>query len=431
MILINFNLKKIYFYGFFLLLSQVCFGQKKVKNDPNFLAKLMATRPEQFGEILKNPEKYRIQIVYTQIDRDEQNRPKFKQFTYRLNDKAYFYPASTVKFPACLLALEKINQLNIKGLSKESIMQTNSSLHIAKYPNQYTDATASDSMPSIEHYIKKILLVSDNDAFNRLYEWVGQEFFNKNLWLKGCPKLRIAHRLSMPLSSHENRWTNSINFLNRTPKGYDTIWQQAEMYSALDLKADTSILLGKGCIRNNTLVNEGFEFKYKNYFPIDEQQQLLRGVMFPDAVPKHQRFVLTTADYDFLYKYMSMSPLESKSPHYPDADSAGAWDSYCKFLMFGDNKKPMPKHIRIFNKVGDAYGFLIDNAYIVDFEKNIEFFLSAVIYCNSDEIFNDDKYDYDKIGFPFLANLGRLVYDFEAKRERKRQPDLSRFRFDY
>jgi hypothetical protein len=431
MILINFNLKKIYFYGFFLLLSQVCFGQKKVKNDPNFLAKLMATRPEQFGEILKNPEKYRVQIVYTQIDRDEQNRPKFKQFTYRLNDKAYFYPASTVKFPACLLALEKINQLNIKGLSKESIMQTNSSLHIAKYPNQYTDATASDSMPSIEHYIKKILLVSDNDAFNRLYEWVGQEFFNKNLWLKGCPKLRIAHRLLMPLSSHENRWTNSINFLNRTPKGYDTIWQQAEMYSALDLKADTSILLGKGYIRNNTLVNEGFEFKYKNYFPIDEQQQLLKGVMFPDAAPKHQRFALTTADYDFLYKYMSMSPLESKSPHYPDADSAGAWDSYCKFLMFGDNKKPMPKHIRIFNKVGDAYGFLIDNAYIVDFEKNIEFFLSAVIYCNSDEIFNDDKYDYDKIGFPFLANLGRLVYDFEAKRERKRQPDLSRFRFDY
>lgn len=429
--LIHFNLKKSCLYIVFLLLTQVVFGQKKVKNDPNFLAKLMATRPEQFGDILKNPQKYRVQIIYTQIDRDEKNIPKFTSFQYRLNNNEYFYPASTVKFPACLLALEKVNQLNIKGLNKSVIMQTNSTLHIPKYPPQYTDATASDSMPSIEHYIKKILLVSDNDAFNRLYEFVGQEFFNKNLWLKDCPKLRISHRLSMPMSKIENRWTNSITFLNKVKTGFDTIWQQAAMYSALDLKADTNILLGKGYMSRNTLVNQGFDFTHKNHFPLDEQQQILRGVMFPDAVPKQQRFELTTADYDFLYKYMSMSPLESKSPRYPDADSAGAWDSYCKFLMFGDQKKPMPKHIRIFNKVGDAYGFLIDNAYIVDFDKNIEFFLSAVIYCNSDEIFNDDKYDYDTVGFPFLANLGRLVYDVEVKRVRKYKPDLSRFRFDY
>lgn len=429
--LVQINLKKICCYSIFLLLSQMVFGQKKVKNAPNFLPKLMATRPEQFGDILKNPQKYRVQIIYTQIDRDEKNRPKFTIFQYRLNDKAYFYPASTVKFPACLLALEKVNQLNINGLDKSVVMQTDSSVHIPKYPPQYTDATASNTMPSIEHYIKKILLVSDNDAFNRLYEFVGQELFNKNLWLRGYPKLRISHRLSMPGSQIENRWTNRITFLNKTKTGFDTIWQQPEMYSALDLKADTNILLGKGYMSRNRLVHQGFDFTHKNYFPLDEQQLLLRGIMFPESVPKQQRFALTTADYDFLYKYMSMSPLESKNPRYPDADSAGAWDSYCKFLMFGDHKKPMPKHIRIFNKVGDAYGFLIDNAYIVDFEQNIEFFLSAVIYCNSDEIFNDDKYDYHQVGFPFLANLGRLVYDFEVKRERKRKPDLSRFRFDY
>lgn len=431
MLILKINFKKICFYGIFLLLSQAVFGQKKAKPDPNFLAKLMATRPDKFGEILKNSEKYRVQIIYTQINRDEKNRPKFTIFDYRLNEKEYFYPASTVKFPACILALEKLNQLNIRGLDKNIIMQTHHSLHIPNYPNQYIDVSASDSMPSIGHYIKKILLVSDNDAFNRLYEWVGQEFFNKNLWLKGMPKLRIAHRLSMPLSKNENRWTNGISFLRHNKTGFDTIWQQPEVYSALDLKADSSILLGKGFYSRNMLVNQGFDFTHKNYFPLDEQQQLLRGIIFPDAASKQARFDLTKEDYDFLYKYMSMSPLESKSPRYPDADSAGAWDSYCKFFMFGDNKKPMPKNIRIFNKVGDAYGFLIDNAYIVDFDKDIEFFISAVIYCNSDEIFNDDKYDYEKVGFPFLSNLGNLIYDFEIKRKRARKPDLSRFRFDY
>ena len=99
--------------------------------------------------------------------------------------------------------------------------------------------------------------------------------------------------------------------------------------------------------------------------------------------------------------------------------------------MFGDNKKPIPRSIRIFNKVGDAYGFLLDNAYIVDFEKKIEFMLSVVIYCNADGIFNDDKYDYDEVGYPFMANLGKAVYDFEVKRKRKVKPDLSKFVITY
>jgi len=74
---------------------------------------------------------------------------------------------------------------------------------------------------------------------------------------------------------------------------------------------------------------------------------------------------------------------------------------------------------------------LIDAAYLVDFEKNIEFMLSAVIYCNSDGVLNDDKYDYDSVGLPFMKNLGRLIYDHELKRPRTRQPDLSTFRLDY
>jgi hypothetical protein len=28
--------------------------------------------------------------------------------------------------------------------------------------------------------------------------------------------------------------------------------------------------------------------------------------------------------------------------------------------------------------------------------------VTAVIYCNEDGIFNDDKYDYETVGFPFM-----------------------------
>ncbi|HKP31409.1 MAG TPA: hypothetical protein VJT83_01730, partial [Chitinophagaceae bacterium] len=80
---------------------------------------------------------------------------------------------------------------------------------------------------------------------------------------------------------------------------------------------------------------------------------------------------------------------------------------------------------------GDAYGFLIDVAYIVDFSKNIEFMLSAVIYCNSDGVMNDDQYDYEKVGFPFMKNLGRMIYSHELQRKKAVIPNLSEFRMDY
>ena len=99
--------------------------------------------------------------------------------------------------------------------------------------------------------------------------------------------------------------------------------------------------------------------------------------------------------------------------------------------MYGSEKGNLPKNIRIFNKVGDAYGQLVDVSYVVDFEKNIEFMVSAAIYCNKDEILNDDKYDYNTIGLPFLKNLGRILYDFETKRKRNFQPDLFPLIFTY
>jgi hypothetical protein len=123
---------------------------------------------------------------------------------------------------------------------------------------------------------------------------------------------------------------------------------------------------------------------------------------------------------------MSMKPGESDFPQY-DSNFSGA---YSKLLMYG-GKGDMEPNIRIFNKEGDAYGFLTDVAYVVDFKNNVEFFLSASIYCNSDGIFNDDHYDYENVGLPFLRKLGRAIYDYELTRERKHIPDLSSFRFEY
>ena len=81
--------------------------------------------------------------------------------------------------------------------------------------------------------------------------------------------------------------------------------------------------------------------------------------------------------------------------------------------------------------MGWAYGFLTDVSYVIDTKNKIEYMLSATIYVNQDEILNDDKYDYETIGIPFLNELGKLVYNYDLKRIRKYQPDLSAFKINY
>lgn len=420
----------------FLLVFTPCLFLGAQTSNDSFLEDLMKKQPDKFGDILKNAADRRVQILYTQIDRDKNNKPTFTSYRFRVNADEYFYPASTVKLPASLLALEKLNQLKIKGLTRQTPMLSDSVYE--GQIKQFQDATNLENggLPTIEHYIKKILLVSDNDAHNRLYEFMGQEPFNEILAAKGFKDMRVTHRLSSAMTREQNKRSNPISFQNVQNTADDKVslqrlYYQPMLVSSKDYKSPKPIGIGKGFMRRDSLITEPFDFTYRNNYPIETQQQILKTVLFPESVPPTQRFDLTEDDYTFVRKYMSMSPLESKSPKYPDADSAGSYDSYCKFLMFGDDKKPMPQNIRIFNKVGDAYGFLIDNAYIIDFEKGVEFMLTVTIYCNSDGVFNDDKYDYDAVGYPFMANIGKAIYNYEVSRKKKRKPNLSRFKFNY
>ena len=152
-------------------------------------------------------------------------------------------------------------------------------------------------------------------------------------------------------------------------------------------------------------------------------------MIFPASVPEKQRFRLTEDDYRLLYRCMSELPVESAHPFYDRKDFPPA---YVKFLLYGaDSSARMIPSVRIFNKVGWAYGFLTDNAYIVDFDKKVEFMLSATIYVNKDDIQNDDTYEYDQVGLPFLKKLGRVIYEYELQRPRKYLPVLSRYKVDY
>lgn len=411
-----FSVHKLPLYLLLGLFSLPAFSQFQ---DDSFIEKLLKKHPERFSEILKDPKKYHIQILYTKIDRNKKNEPHFITHGYQVNSAEYFYPASTVKLPAVVLALEKLNKL---GIDKNTTMLTDSIR--PEQTSVKTDTSAENGLPSVAHYARKILLASDNDAFNRLYEFIGQEEFNETLHAKSYDNVRITHRLESSIGPENNRYTNPIRFL----KDGKVVYEQPARYSSKTYFSPTRIREGKGFYKDGILVNEPFDFTQKNFFALEEQHKLLKALFFPDHVPERERFNLTKDDYTFLYRYMSQFPVETS---FPASYTDQYYDGYVKFLIFGATKTRLPRHIRLFNKSGDAYGFLLDNAYIADFEKGIEFMLTAVIYTNEDEIFNDDKYDYDTIGLPFMANLGKTIFEYELNRKRGVRPDLERFEVQY
>jgi hypothetical protein len=408
-----------------LLLMMGVFGCFAQQPDTIFLKGLLYEHPELFSGILNHPTQNEVQILYTRIDRDKNNNPHFSTYSYRLNVRHYFYPASTVKLPTAIFALEKLNELKIKGLNRKSVMITDSSF--TGQTKVSADTSSATGLPSIENYIKKILLVSDNDAFNRLYEFVGRAEINQKLKKYHLNNTRIVGRLAIGDAGESTRHTNPINFY----QGNKLVYHKPELYDASNYPMHLeNMLQGKAYLdSSDRLVNKPLDFSEKNVYSLADQQMVLKRLMFPETFPKAQRFNLSADDYQFIYRYMSTFPTENKKPTY---NRPVYFPAYCKFLFYGgDSTAVINPDIRIFNKVGDSYGYDIDNAYIVDFKNKVEFMLSAVVQSNEDGILNDNKYEYATVCLPFLKNLGQVIYQYELKRSKKHLPHLTKFKFTY
>jgi beta-lactamase family protein len=390
-----------------------------IGQDNKFLVDLLQRQAsDSLKVILAKPDTFRYQLIYTKIDRDKNNKPVFTHYKYRVNRNEYFNPASMVKMPVAFLALAKMNHLKSQGIDKYTSMLTDSSY--ARQTAVLHDSSAETGLPSVAHYIKKVFLVSDNDAYNRLYEFNGQQYMNESLWKMGYPDMRITRRF-VTMNEDENRHTNQLRFID----GSKTLYTQPPAFNQRKFDFSRTILIGKAYVdRDENLVDSPMNFTTHNNAPLEDLQQILQSVLFPESVPAKKRFDLSADDYRFLYRHMSMLPYQSSHPLY---DTTEFFGSYTKFFMFKAGRGKIPDNIKVFNKTGWSYGFLTDVAYIIDTKRNVEFMLSGVIYVNSDGVLNDDKYEYEEKGYPFFKEIGNIIYNYELQRPRKYRPDLSRF----
>ena len=371
-------------------------------------------------KVALNPQ-YELQIIYTQINRDARNCPTFTPHTYHLNPKQYFNPASLVKLPVVAFSLEKLNDLNKPGVTRRAIMATGTAYR-CQTPVSFAAPADSDRTATVGNSINRMLLVSDNVAYNRLYEFLGQRPLNQRLQELSYPNARITRRFA-PCDTAANRHTNPISV--HTPQG-DTLYKEPAKFNPIAYTSPLGrVLKGRAYQAGRRIIPEPYDFTTANHLPLPDITAFLQSILFSESVPAAQRLHLTPTDYAFLRRYLHATPHESGfHPYAP----ARYFDAYKKYLYYGRNPEiSRQSTLYIYNIVGMSHGYLADVAYFADSLHQSEFMLSAVLYVNQDGIINDGAYEYESIGQPFLAQLGRQIQQYETQRPRQHRPNLTEF----
>ncbi len=374
--------------------------------DTVFLPRLLAEKAPHLQSYIRAASTYRIQILYTQVNRDAHNRPILKHYALRMDTTEYFYPASLVKLPMALLALERIERLKGQGITVRTPFvlsrgKTGCFAEVPKEPYSLADC------------IRRQMVFSDNPTYDYLYALVGPMHATHLLHQRGYRSAYFGHRLSRSCSPQENLCVEAITFLKANGATY-TIPATC-----------TEERLPHPYERHPYLFTP-----YANALSLKDAHKILIGVIFPQVLRPSERFQISSDAYHLMRRYLSMYPSEARDPDYDLREYHDGIRKY--FLMGGSDSVPLPPRIRIFNKVGMAYGYLADVAYIVDFDLGVEFFLSAVIYIGEGKPGTPSAQGYPwSHGLHFLRELGWVIYRYETARKRPYFPDLSGFRYEY
>ncbi|MDB5283316.1 MAG: hypothetical protein JWO06_2391 [Bacteroidota bacterium] len=393
-----------------VIMSSFSFFACAQSADGDVLRQIIGQHPEHFDSVLAKKEYYRLQIIYTQVDRDENNQPHLNSYALDTG-KCFYYCASMIKLLEIPLAMEKINRVkNFPVSIYDSIVISGDACgdqNEAAYRKRGNFSTPAQ-------LIKEMLLVSNNHAFNPLYDFLGQHYFNDRAHQLGYGSAVVCNRFA-GCDTFQNRIGSAVIFYDRTNSKLKYL-QENSFNRDQPKVTGMNTVVGKGFL-NGPNVDPPKDFCYNNYISLGDLHRLVINLTFPQL--QQVKMDMAPADYSFIHKYMGMYPRESVAPVY---DVTQYPDNKMKFFLSLVDSFHASKNVRVFNKVGLAYGFVTDCSYFVDTLNKVEFFLSCSMYVNRDEILNDGIYEYELTAFPFFRNLCTHIYNRERARPRKYLP---------
>ncbi|MFM7015143.1 MAG: serine hydrolase [Bacteroidota bacterium] len=343
--------------------------------------------------------KNRVQIIVGNCVKSHHHPVQF--YSFGLDSSKYFYPASGVKLPIVMLAMEWLNEHKSHKVFIDTDFELKSDYTCHSFKSN--DNNVEEKL-SIENCIKKILLVSDNNSYNALFDLMGREYIHRKLQEKGFFKTRIVKSFSGCPDSLLN-FKPAVQFFNDKKM---MVYQEPELlYNSTIERLPFDCVIGDSVMIDSiTTLAGGKDFSKSNYMPLDEAMKMLVDLVHPG---KNNCWRMTEKQRKFIMYWMSRYPRESKMNLY--ADTSKYFDAYKKYFVYGKEANLSADNaFRIYNVVGLAYGFATDIAYMQSNKSKKGIFIAATTYSNNDGVINDNRYDYETIGFPFLKYLGKSIY---------------------
>jgi len=384
------------------------------------LAGLLQSRPDLFADLLDEADAHRIKIELVVVEEGAAG-PTLERHAYDRGPE-YFYPASAVKTAAVIAAFEQLSAPEAAGWQPGPAAGAPISRSTAlRFHPLFDDDVLEVADPShvdggaitAGHEARKVLLVSDNAAYNRLYELAGNDGVNGSLRAAGLAHTRIFHRLAEFRAPEEQLRVPAIDLLDDRGRVIASLPSRTASSPGTNAFLD-GVEFGRAHTLGTQLIEGPMSFDRKNFMPLEDLVDMNIMLLRPDLQPALDRlrggparagFGLSEVDRDFIREAMASTPGASADPRY---DPSSYPDDYSKFLLPGLLRLRAAEELVVRDKVGRAYGFSITNSEVVDRRTGRSFFLAATLYTNPNGVVGDGVYDYGRAD-RFFADLGEVV----------------------
>jgi hypothetical protein len=377
-----------------------CAARLPAAVDDELLLRLLRAAGPQSRRVLASPREFELQIFWTRCERAESGDWRVaSEHAHGVQRQRWFAAASFVKLPLAALLLE---QLCARGLIDQidSLRVTvDAAAACAPLP-----LPVAGGWPLLR-LLRAMCVVSDNRAYNALYELLGSDAIHRRLGELGYGDCRIAARLGCagmrPGKLAAKVSDASGNVVWDSPAQADEQPQRFPFGRALR---------GRAWMQGGKQIDGAHDFSDSNFMPLADVHRMTLELGSGQALGDMPAFALCPTARRLLSEVMAMTPRECPDPVYPPSQFA---DDHAKWLIPLDGAGRIPSGLHIASKNAMSYGYIGDSAFVVDAARDTAFGLTAMLFVDRDGVLNDGRYAYAEIGRPFLRELGAAVLAHE------------------
>lgn len=350
-------------------------------------------------EVLNNPE-YRLQFTFTQLEVNDSDT-SFNTFYYGNNE--YFYPASVVKFPLALLALEKMKRL---GITMDDYYR----IDAVGCGNQSDIIKRRGRRVKFSRLFEELIVVSDNYFYTLLYQFVTPKEINDALKKKGYSGTHIYKSFAGCEKEDQLKCYPVVildeEFNVKYSQNYCEM-DSVEMLEHYEYSEDR--LFGSKHENDFVKIVPGpYDLNYNLEIPLQEANEMLIRLKYPNQFSESEKWNIREGDRAQILRMMQLFPNEINNPFRPKVLKYN--DNKYKYALVGEYETEF--EVRTTSKIGLSYGFTTEIMHFRIDEYNLEFFMSVSIYTNANDIVNDGDYEYESVARPFIFALSRALCSY-------------------